>query len=627
MEIVAKPQNPKRTQRVPRRRRRNRPLGQAKLRTIVKKTAAINDMDAKKEMSEIRTQLRKLRLETHAAMPDKGTMGPKYFKYIANVIDPEHHTSKLPDSINQPCALYKSVRVLPVLLDYSSNVDGKFAIFVRPIIGNNPATKEAAQIMISKPGCTDILDDVQYDYYADQQVSIFYSGIGGAWGNFSPSSSLNAVCTIPAAYSGNQVSFGTGYSDTNLTVHSGSFFGAKASLVTNVTTTPFQTFNGYTLTLEPNYDQCLFTNLSGWHHITATLVNPGSNAVPTTKSFFVVGQDVQASGTMTVIYSGGAALTQYINPAFENPAQSFIISDPPVTFVGNTYNANQGLMAKINFYLNCKEDVKYFIGGSYVDNFFNSGQIAYTFTKVDAPPNSTSSSSFVTSLRPIAQSVLLTNVSPNLYKNGTLAAASLVDGEQQGFLNPSSEINFRTIAGMSSTNLDESGRLNTAKQAATGVYTYWVPYQNITSANFRTVQDSNNTDFGGIVIAGNVANVSSSPTAQNVFFLKVVTTFEYVTANRLIVSRIYNGETNEVIKALRTLLDNKNIIFDNPAHMSKIMDRLACAISPIYGISKLTGTNVSDNFSKFSSIAAKLLKAAPDAEGLMDLLPILAGAL
>jgi len=171
MEIVAKPQAPKRIQK----RRRKRSVGKAKLRTLVQKSAAANNSDAKKEMSEIRTQFRKLRMETQAAMPKRGTMGPKYFKYIATVIDPEHHLSKLPDSLNQSCALYKSVRVLPVMIDYSSNTDGKFAIFVRPVIGANPASKDAAQIMISKPGSTDILDDAQYDYYADQQVSSKYA--------------------------------------------------------------------------------------------------------------------------------------------------------------------------------------------------------------------------------------------------------------------------------------------------------------------------------------------------------------------------------------------------------------------------------------------------------------------
>lgn len=620
MEIVAKPQAPKRIQK----RRRKRSVGKAKLRTLVQKSAATNNLDAKKEMSEIRTQFRKLRMETQAAMPKRGTMGPKYFKYIATVIDPEHHLSKLPDSLNQSCALYKSVRVLPVMIDYSSNTDGKFAIFVRPVIGANPASKDAAQIMISKPGSTDILDDAQYDYYADQQVSIFYSGIGGAWGNYSPSSSLNSTCTTAGQYASLEVALGTTYVDTNLTVHSGSFFGVKTPLHTGATTTPFMSFNSFNMTLIPSFEHFQITNLSGWHQVTATLVNPGGNAIPITKSFFAFGQDAAATGTMTPIFVEGAALTQYINPSFQT---SLIVSDPPVSFVGNTYNASQGLMLKVNFYFNFKDDTKYLLSGSFVDGFTNSGQLGLTFTKVDSPPNFPSTSSFVTSVRPIAQSVLLTNVSPNLYKNGTIACASLVTGEAVGFLNPTPELNFRTITGMSGANLDESGRLNTAKQAATGVYTYWVPYQNVTSPAFYTVQQSNEFDYGGIAITGNIANVSPSATSQNVFFLKVVTIFEYVTTNRLIVSKIYNGETTEVVKALNMLLENKNIIFDNPAHMSKIFERLACAISPIYGMSKLTGTNVSDNFNKFSSIAAKLLQAAPDAEGLMDLLPILAGAL
>ena len=225
MEVAIVPKQQKPRKQAPK-RRKQRPIGQARLKRLVKKSAAMNNQNEKTEMATIRKQLKELQIQTSGAIKKNNSLSPKYYKYIAAVIDPEHHMSKLPDSLNQPCALYKSVRVIPINLDYSTNADGKFAILVRPIIGANPPSKEHSQVMISKPGCTDILNDAEYDFYSDPQVTLFYSGIGGAYATYAPStnSGYNAAATSGALYSSNNVYLGTEYNTTHRTSSSGSFF-------------------------------------------------------------------------------------------------------------------------------------------------------------------------------------------------------------------------------------------------------------------------------------------------------------------------------------------------------------------------------------------------------------------
>lgn len=575
----------------------------------------------KTRMNSLSKELKELRIQTNL-LGNKVRQGmePKYAKYALTIMDPSNHMSRIPDAYNQPTALYKSVQTIPIRLNYSSNPEGQFAILVKPNIGSTVASPSGFQIMYSKPDCSNIDDNNQYNYVSDPQAEIFYSNFGGEWylttgpsnGLLVPTNAIEFATVLPFV----------SLFDGIITHNSGSSVHAQAFVTAN-TPNYFLSYTSKNCTLPNDTEIAIYTGLSGWHMVSAVCSYQGSQASTSTKSYFLFGRDVH-DATLTPVMLIGASTPIYYNP----DDQSRIVVEENDQFVANVYSNAQGLMWRVNFYYNFQPDKNYYISGTFstaAPGNSDRAQQNVTFTKVNSP-NGNPTSTLIPTLRPVAQSAILTNVAPNLYKGGVLACMSCTKGEVDYFTNSESEFNTRTISGITAIGADNTGRLNTTMAAAKGAYTFVLPYQSVGETAFVDVNTLNNNDYGGIVFCGNVEPISGV-SLTTVFYLKVVTIFEYYTPSRLIETKIYSGNNIKAVEAIQKIIEGNSIIFENPLHLQGIQDMIMSALSPIYGISRLTGTDPKQNFEKFGKVASGLLKSAPSADSIMDLLPLLAGLL
>lgn len=612
------------------RNRRRAPAKKGIVREIAKLQITDNKID-RKELNGIRKDLSIMRANQRkldSRLSDG--LEPKYAKYLMAVSDPEHHMSKMPDSFTTAVALYKSVQVIPINIDFTTNPNGQFAIFLQPNIGTPAPSKDAFQVMVSNPGITDINDNSQYTYYSDPQADLFYSALGGEWAqvttaNVSPFGIINALAT-EAVHWTNHVSFQTIAANQKVTSSGSSLqlsqFEVPPSTFCNLieSVIPTGLYAGKNM-LAPAGTWSSITGLSGWHLVSNYCIYPNSDLVTAQKVFFYFGVDPTPTNC-TVIFIAASATDSFTNPAFASDYEALPYDQWSVLTGSN----GQSLLWRENFYFNFDANKKYYISGSFESSAPPDGcTFTTTYTKCNAPPSITKPSPrFIPTLRPVAQSALLTNVSPKLYAGGTMACMSMVTGERQYFLQPGSENeNYRKLQGLVFSGADENGRLNVAMKAEKGGYTFWKPYQRVQAPDLVDVDKLNATDNGGIAFVGNVPAQSNLST---VFFLKVVTLFEYTTQSRLIAVKPYEGDTGKMVEALNKL-GKESIIFENPTHMSSLSKRILSMMCPLYGISEATGTDFGKNVQKFSDVASKLITAAPDASGIMDLLPVLMAAL
>lgn len=582
----------------------------AKNNVVVREINKIDKSEGARAMNELKDLRRRQKM-----FEDTVTKGidPKYAKYMLTVMDPSNHQSKMPDSYNTPVALYKSVRVLPININFSTNTEGKFAILVRPIIGNITPTKANSQIMVSKPGTTDLLDDANYDYYSDPQVEAFSSGLGGEWATIGYTN--GNLRTMNASEYIGYILFDT------LVVNLDTIRNGLAITLTEINApsvlTSFLTYDGKQCAIRAGGLTYGVGGLSGWHSVSTYGNYPGSSLETATKAYFLFGE-ISDEGVVTPLVVTGASTASYIADHSKYRAYGFD------TFVANTYSTSQGLCWRENFYYNFDSTKKYIISGVAISGTTDYLQQSITFSKVNPPSGAEGSSSLlIPTYRPIAQSAILTNVTPKLYEGGTLACMSVIKGETQYFLEPNATYNFRTLDGISTSNADDNNRLSLAMKAEKGAYTFWLPYQNVNAPNFADLSTSNSTDFGGIIFCGNVPAQSGVST---VFYLKVTTIFEYTTPNRLIETKSYVGDQTKLTAAMNNIISQKSIVFENPTHLKKIQDAILSCLSPIYGVSMLTGTDPVKNLEKYGKIASKVLSSVSNGETAMDLIPMVLGA-
>lgn len=577
----------------------------------------------KNRINTLSKELKDLRIQTNMlGKKIREGMEPKYAKYALTIMDPSNHMSRIPDAYNQPTALYKSVQTIPIKLNYSANPSGQFAILVKPNIGLSAASSAGFQIMYSKPDCNNLSDDTQYNYVSDPQADIFYSNLGGEWflttGN--PATAGLLVPTQSAEFATTLV-----YSslfDTIVTHNAGSSVSVHP-FITGASPVSFLSYTGKTNQLPTDTEIAIYKGLSGWHMVSVCCSYQGSQASISTKGYFLFGRDVVGS-TLTPVMLIGASTPIYYNP----DDQSRIHIESNDQFVANLYSNAQGLMWRVNFYYNFQPDKNYYISGTFstsAPGTTDRAQQNVTFTKVNSP-TLPSTSTFIPTLRPVAQSAILTNVAPNLYKGGVMACMSCIKGEVEYFTNSESDFSSRDISGITKIGADATGRLNTTMPAAKGAYSFVLPYQSVGETAFVDVNTLNANDYGGIVFCGSVEPISGV-SLTTVFYLKVVTIFEYYTPSRLIETKIYSGNNTKAIEAIQKIIEGNSIIFENPLHIQGIQDMIMSALSPIYGLSRLTGTDPKQNFEKFGKVASGLLKSAPSADSVMDLLPLLAGLL
>lgn len=624
-EIITEKKVPKNKNR----RRRPKKKSAAKVNMIRRINRVNKNTERSVSLNKELVELKKLRMSAFDKI--KQDLEPKYAKYALAVMDPDNHLSKLPDSYNSPTALYKSVQVIPIRIDFTNNPNGDFAIYVKPNIGTIVPSNSSYQIAVSKPNPTNLLEmtSANYNFYSDPQATMFYSGLNGQWA-VEHAFSGNTYGVIPAVWTSNVV-FHTGSSDSTPT-------SALATTTCPIITedipesaTAGSGFSYDTKTMRipsggTGYIRC-YRNLSGWYMISNYCYYPGGSLVVGQKNYFMFASDITAT-SFKPLYLIASASTAYQDPSLTN--DNFFIVNNDLRPV-NSQAVTQGILWRCNFYYKFESSKNYYFSGAFATSNTtpdaDSCLMNTTFTKVNPPGSLEDDSLLIPKLRPVAMSALLTNVTPNLYKGGVIGCLSAITGESKYFDQPDSSQNLQTIAGMTTLNADESGRCKSSMPAAKGAYAFWLPYQNVSQTDLVSVNQLNSQDYGGIAFSGNVTGTAGSTTASTVFFLRVVTLFEYTTTTRLIETRAFSGETNKMQAVLSKIYSNKSIIFENPMHLGQIKDMFLSAMSPIYGLSKLTGTDPGKNLKKFSDVATSLISNAPNAESLMDLLPVLLSAL
>lgn len=551
-----------------------------------------------KEISRLRQNQSKLEKEIRTKMTG---LEPKYVKYLLSCIDPDNHQSKIPDSQNTSSALYKSLQVIPISVNYDTNPQGNFAICVQPKVGSINPSVDSFQIMISKPGITDINDTSQYRFHSDPLAPVFYSGLAGeyavCYGSLASTSPVG-----PAWYTGSTTDYNIEDNGTNIKQIAMSVPSAFYTTIDGYQVGWSATGSGTTGNLR------LFTGLSGWYLVSFYSYSTGSTLDTTQKTFATIVKNVKSNGSCDVLFTEAANVAPY----YDNTQVYLYTQD---SYCSNVYNANQGILTRLNVYVNFSPNDTYSINAGYISPT-NQVYNQVTFTKVNTPPNAPEAGyKLIPTLRPVAQSTLLTNISPVLYQSGVLGGMSAIKGETQ-FFTQTTENSLRTISGMSAVNADISHRCRSDMRAATGCYVPWTPLQDVDFLNFKDVSVANSYDYGSQIICGQVTTTSSAPGGTaTIFYLRVVTLFEYTTPLRLIPTKNYSGQTDKAQSAVGMIFGTHNIILENPKHLQTIKNYLSKITGPLNSFMGIVNRNGSD----IMNLGKKLVNDPGSAE-LFDLI-------
>jgi hypothetical protein len=191
-----------------------------------------------------------------------------------------------------------------------------------------------------------------------------------------------------------------------------------------------------------------------------------------------------------------------------------------------------------------------------------------------------------TSIRPIACSALLSNITPQIYQGGNLVAATVAPGVLNDWID-GSDTDLRTYEGLSKANLPKTRLMSGT--AAKGAYACWMPMED-ESRNFESLTGLNKRDYGGIIFNATLPNLGI-PTTTNVFNLRIITVYEYQTTSRLLYTQTCKGDLDLLVQTFDAV-ETGGMIFENPEHMDKIRDVIVRGLFPLSNL--FPGENAAD---------------------------------
>lgn len=190
----------------------------------------------------------------------------------------------------------------------------------------------------------------------------------------------------------------------------------------------------------------------------------------------------------------------------------------------------------------------------------------------------------VSSIRPIAMSVLSTCTAPALVQGGNITGALLPPGKVGEYFVPST-YTYELYNQLNSANFANkcTGALSS------GNYTVWRQFDQ-NDYIFRTPSDANDYQYPAIVVSGNLSNTGTqlSPGNYTIGRVIVTTVFEFTTDSNLFPVAVIKGNTVQRDE-VRSALMGKNLSMENPLHWGTVKNyfkkgvRLAEKAIPVAG--------------------------------------------
>lgn len=554
----------------------------------------------------------------------------KYVNYMHQLMNPESYLTHCPDDVVLPTGLYKSIKNYTITVDPAAN--GQFSIVVQPKIGSNLQTDFfGSNVLIQKPnGLPNIpIDNTYWDNYTDPVADEMFSPDSSLYGiaaaSMRPTGSFFLSGGLPSSGSGGPYVVDP-KSNINLnwvgmsqpfTLQAGSMTDGTAVAPIPVT---FANSNGY--------DISAFGGLSGWYDVTVGVVNTNTSAlnVGLNQSLYFVEINRDFSAPSGYLRSTTGNLDAY-QGVFASPNRwspfSVGAATTPFDWLSTVTAVNQQSLGTITWRVNLDESKYYAI----FQNLSLTAAIGinsiYLTVQIHSLNDATefAQNTLVQNIRPIAQSVLCSFVAPPGFVNGTLAIANLPIGSTSDWIAGTD----RSYSTLTSGTYPLSMYVGAANK---GAYTFWIPGDS-NARELKTYSDHCSTDYGSVVIVGNV-NSNAINSAFVAFSMRVVTIYEYTTTKRLLSPVACLGDLSTFSKIIGFLADNERA-FENPTHLKRLLDIAKETLGPMASnFFRKTVPNAASKLQEANRLLTPIINAAQGITGLetitglQDLLPLLA---
>lgn len=447
--------------------------------------------------------------------------------YANMLVCPKNTMCRYPDSFNRKTALFRSTNVFYPTLTIDSSVDsGRFSMALQPKLGarNTPAN---FQLAVVKP-----------------------SALTGDWSTFR---GWDSVATYESGQSGTDPRIDV--NENFLTAPNTGYFAAVYSKVNPTTTNGFfEAGSTIALDADNNGIAPLFTDPNvitlpfGEFIVTVTATMISGTAGAT--QYYLA----SIAGTTVQVQNSGnnfTPVTAY--PTLSSPetiSRSFEVVSTPG---GNTLAI--GILQ----------------GGVQATVIWNNMSTLVTISNANfLSVNPTLNSGAIEQLRPVAQSLLVTYMGPELTDGGSIASCYVPpDYLTSNYFNNASDQNQQAQLFENLMKIEGcyNGRL------AKGTYAWWTPYDPSNVA-FQTVSQHNAFAFPGIICSGVFTPVGStiaSGVNSTVLRVEVNTVYEFITKSTAFDSAKLIG-SQQIIDSVDNLLMEQPHCMANGDHLKFIRD-------------------------------------------------------
>lgn len=558
----------------------------------------------------------------------------KYVNYMHQLMNPESYLVQCPDDVSVPTGLYKSIKNYSIAVDTLAS-NGQFSIVVQPKIGSGSNSDFfGSNVCVMKMSANDVgpMTTTTWNAYTDTNSAEMFSPLNMYFGLIGAGARPAGIYFSNSGFPNTPIS-GTPTStwldpDNNLTL---SFKQLDRPIVlpagVDVNGNPVPSIP-ITAANSNNFDLSGFNGASGWYDLTVFALNANSSALiaGSAISYYLFETDLSFNNCTGYIRSSTGALDQVAGvfvssnrwDRFSTGLAHEFDWTPTVTAV------NQQSLGSITWRVNLDYNKYYFVCTT-IQQTVGTADGAFSTNFQLHSLNRTSEytgGSLIENLRPIACSALASFVGPPAFLNGSLAMGVLPVGSLQEWIDSSAARSYSTLTSDILPNTIYTGVANK------GAYGFWLP-TDAESRILKPLQQHNATDFGAIVINGNINSAGGGVTATTVYALRVITVYEYTTTKRLLAPRPCIGDLATFTKVISFLSENPRV-FENPLHLQSILNIAKKAISPIASaFFRKPNQNQGSKTSEINKLLAPILgatKSIPGMEsigGIADLLPML----
>lgn len=567
-------------------------------RPMAKKKQTISKLKKKKKVAPktIKTLSRdmsKLKLNPAAIQPNKVTnsgnlLGEMYKAgalWSRCLVDPQSVSCRVPDSICEPTALYRSTITIPIYADVP--LDGSFVAIMQGILGESGGKTNLFQNAIyhstpTNTGNFALASNFDPKYTSDTNTQYLVNSLPSqnSWNaNFDVSTVDDITVTSPLTpfFTSGYNNDGYSYVEAGgVSVLNGSTVGVGGEFICP-SGPVYHTFWTQYTTAGPGVTQN-FTNASltkqesHGHDYGYKITLHKYNSLLNTS---IVAADYTVTFNSSTTSNGSFNVVADLNQNLEYIAGTLIFHTGPSASNDNLYAGNGWIRFYSNFQ-NTSTDT-YWLSFTLTMPKCDSGVMGVfsmdsLSTVIDNPHYGTDG--LVGKIRLSAMSALFTCTLSDLNNGGEIAAALLYGEDQNKVFSPNGK-EFCSVESLSSLNLKDRVRRGKLKD---GAYVYWVPDQ-ILDIQMLSNNENNAANRPFIVISGIVSNSIVGP--QQIGLLTINRVFEYTTVSTLVDAEQCVG-TDMVYQCVTGALAKQPKVSENDEHR-KLIPKLVHSAASTFG--------------------------------------------